>query len=94
VYDYCKSFFLIFTDGYEERKCMPYINVKLAKGRTVEQKQAFVEVVTKEAARLLNVEPEWVTVVFDEYDRENWATGGKLHSIKFGEGCGKQGTEE
>ena len=71
---------------------MPYISIKLAKGRTVEQKQAFADAVTREAARLLHVESEWVTVVFDEYDRENWATGGTLHSIKLGEGCGKQGT--
>jgi 4-oxalocrotonate tautomerase len=68
---------------------MPYINIKLARGRTVEQKQEFVEVITREAARILHVEPEWVTVIFDEYERDNWATGGQLHSLKFGEGYGK-----
>lgn len=71
---------------------MPVITVKMAKGRTNEQKQQFVEVITKEAANILNVKPEWVTIIFDEYERENWATGGKLHSIKFGEGFGKQST--
>lgn len=69
---------------------MPFINVKLAKGRTTEQKQKFAEAVTQAAADMLNVETSWVTVVFDEYDRENWATGGTLHSIKFGNGCGKE----
>lgn len=69
---------------------MPFINVKLAKGRTSEQKQKFAEVVTQAAADILNVEADWVTIVFDEYDRENWATGGTLHSIKFGKGCGKE----
>ncbi len=68
---------------------MPVITVKLAKGRTSEQKQQFVEIVTNEAVRILNVKEEWVTVVFDEYDRDNWATGGQLHSTKFGEGFGK-----
>jgi 4-oxalocrotonate tautomerase len=63
--------------------------VKLAKGRTAEQKQRFVEAVTKAAAPILNVKEEWVTVVFDEYDRDSWASGGTLHSIKFGEGFGK-----
>lgn len=72
---------------------MPIITVKLAKGRTLEQKQQFVEAITKEAAKTLQVKEEWVTVIFDEYERENWATGGKLHSIKFGEGFGKEGTE-
>ncbi|PAQ14192.1 4-oxalocrotonate tautomerase [Bacillaceae bacterium SAOS 7] len=63
---------------------MPIITVQLAKGRTIEQKQSFVEVVTKEAARKLNVKEEWVTVIFEEYDRENWASDGQLHAIKFG----------
>ncbi len=72
---------------------MPFITVKLAKGRTVEQKQQFAEVITKEAVNFLNVQEEWVTVVFDEYERENWASAGQLHSIKFGDGFGKQGTE-
>lgn len=72
---------------------MPIINVKLAKGRTSEQKQQFVKAVTKEAVRTLNVKEEWVTVIFDEYERENWASNGQLHSIKFGEGFGKQGVE-
>ncbi|MFB6468732.1 4-oxalocrotonate tautomerase family protein [Cytobacillus sp. Hz8] len=72
---------------------MPVITVKLAKGRTVEQKQQFVEAITKEAVKTLNVKKEWVTVIFDEYDRENWASSGELHSIKFGEGFGKKGTE-
>lgn len=70
---------------------MPFINVKFAKGRTLEQKQEFAEMITREAVRILNVNPEWVTVVFDEYSRDNWATAGELHSLKFGEGHGKQG---
>ncbi|WP_044747625.1 tautomerase family protein [Bacillus alveayuensis] len=72
---------------------MPIITVKMAKGRTMEQKQQFVETITKEAARILNVKEEWITVIFDEYDRENWASNGQLHSLKFGEGFGKKGTE-
>lgn len=39
-----------------------------------------------------DVKPEWVTVLIEEFDRENWATGGELHSDKFGEGCGSKGT--
>lgn len=71
---------------------MPIITVSLAKGRTEEQKQQFVEAMTIEAVKKLGVEPEWVTVIFNEYERENWASGGTLHSIKFGQGYGKQGT--
>lgn len=72
---------------------MPIITIKMAKGRSIKQKQQFVESVTKEASKTLNVNEEWVTVIFDEYDRENWATNGQLHSIKLGEGFGKQGTK-
>lgn len=72
---------------------MPVITVKLAKGRTAEQKQQFVEAITKEAVKTLNVKKDWITVLFDEYERENWATDGQLHSLKFGEGFGKQATE-
>lgn len=72
---------------------MPIINLKMAKGRTIAQKQDFTQKVTALAAETLNVKTEWVTVIIDEYDRENWATEGILHSIKFGEGFGGDGTE-
>lgn len=72
---------------------MPIITVKMAKGRTIEQKQQFVEAITKEAAKTLEVKEEWVTVIFDEYERENWASNGQLHSLKFGAGFGKDGTQ-
>lgn len=73
---------------------MPVITVKMAKGRSTEQKQQFVESITKEAVKTLKVKEDWVTVIFDEYDRENWASNGQLHSLKFGEGFGKKGTEK
>ena len=68
---------------------MPIINLKMAKGRSEKQKQDFVEKVTSLTVETLNVEREWVTVIIDEYERENWATDGKLHSYKFGKGFGK-----
>ncbi len=71
---------------------MPFITVKLAEGRSLDQKRDFARAVTEKATEILNVKPEWVTVVFDEYSRDNWATAGELHSIKFGEGHGTQGT--
>ncbi len=71
---------------------MPIITIKMAKGRTEDQKQELVTAITAEATRILQVEPEWVTVLIDEYDRENWASGGELHSRKFGAGFGKKGT--
>lgn len=72
---------------------MPIITLKMAQGRTAEQKQQFVEAVTQSAADILKVKPEWVTVLIEEFPRENWATHGTLHSLKFGPGCGNRGTD-
>ncbi len=69
---------------------MPVINVKMVEGRTLDKKQELVEALTREIVRILDVEPDWVTVIIDEYSRSNWATAGQLHSAKLGEGFGKQ----
>ncbi|MBI5587774.1 MAG: 4-oxalocrotonate tautomerase family protein [Deltaproteobacteria bacterium] len=72
---------------------MPIVTIKLAKGRTVEEKRRLVKSVTEAVTSTTGVKPEWVTVLIDELDRENWATGGELHSDKFGEGHGRIGTK-
>ncbi len=64
---------------------MPIITVKLAKGRSIAQKRQLAEAFTAAAVRILAVQPEWVTIVIDEYDRENWASAGELHADKFGQ---------
>lgn len=73
---------------------MPFINVKMAVGRTLEQKRELAEVLTREMVRILDVKPEWVELVIDEYPRKNWATAGQIHADKYGPGCGSQGIEE
>ena len=59
---------------------MPTLNVQMYEGRTVEQKRAFAEAVTKVVCDTLGGTPESVQVVFTDVKRENWATGGKLAS--------------
>ncbi|MBI1396162.1 MAG: 4-oxalocrotonate tautomerase [Betaproteobacteria bacterium] len=59
---------------------MPFINVRLFEGRTPEQKRAFVEAVTREAARTLDCSPEAVDIVFEDVRKSDWATGGKFWS--------------
>ncbi|QGM98488.1 tautomerase family protein [Methylocystis parvus] len=73
---------------------MPVITIRIGKGRPIEKKRALAEAVTKAVVEMLDVQPEWVTVLIDEYERENWATGGRLHADKFGPGYGKQGVDE
>lgn len=72
---------------------MPIITIKLAVGRTQEQKQELAKAVTLAAVRHLNVESAWVHDLFDEYPRDCWATDGTLHAVKFGSGCGKEGAK-
>ncbi|MCP4118447.1 MAG: 4-oxalocrotonate tautomerase family protein [Desulfobacteraceae bacterium] len=71
---------------------MPVITIKIAKGRSIEQKRNLVESITDSVVSSLDVKPEWVSVLIEEFDRENWATGGELHSDKFGCGFGDSGT--
>lgn len=71
---------------------MPIVTIKLAKGRTVEQKRDLAKAVTDAVVSSIDVKPEWVTVLIEELERENWASGGQLHSDKFGNGFGKQGS--
>lgn len=70
---------------------MPIITVQISKGRPIEKKRALVEAITKITVETLDVLSEWVTVLINEYDRENWATGGQLHADKFGPGYGRAG---
>lgn len=70
---------------------MPIVSIKMAKGRTVEQKRALVKAVTDSIVSVLDVKPEWVSVLIEEFDRENWSTGGELHVDKFGTGHGRSG---
>ncbi len=72
---------------------MPIVNIKIAKGRSIEQKRELVKTITDVIVKILDVKEEWVSVLIDEFDRENWATGGQLHIDKFGKGCGKQSSK-
>jgi 4-oxalocrotonate tautomerase len=57
---------------------MPIIRVELLKGRSIEQKREFADVVTREAARILKCKPDVVDIVFSDTELENWANGGRL----------------
>ncbi len=57
------------------------------------EKRSLVENVTSAIVKTLDVKRDWVTVLIEEFERENWATGGVLHHDKLGPGFGKQGSE-
>ncbi|KAA6183178.1 4-oxalocrotonate tautomerase [Thiohalocapsa marina] len=55
---------------------MPLIQATVIQGRTLAQKEAFYEGVTRVAAETLGVKPEQVRVVLTEVPAEHWAIGG------------------
>ena len=59
---------------------MPTFNVQMFEGRTVEQKRAFVQAITRATCETLGCPPDAVDIVITDIKRENWATGGKLWS--------------
>ena len=59
---------------------MPMIRVELLKGRTIDQKREFSDVVTREAARILRCSPDVVDIVFQDVERHDWSSNGKLES--------------
>ena len=63
---------------------MPIVTIKIAKGRSQEIKRKLVASVTEAITASLEIDPSYVTVLIEELERENWATGGKLHIDKYG----------
>jgi 4-oxalocrotonate tautomerase len=57
---------------------MPYINIKMLEGRTVDQKRQLVKAVTEAMVGICGARPEGTVVVIEEVSRENWASGGVL----------------
>jgi 4-oxalocrotonate tautomerase len=59
-------------------RIMPVVTIRMSKGRTKEQKQTLVEEITGTIVRTLSVDPDWVTILIEELDRENIARAGNL----------------
>jgi len=61
---------------------MPVVSVKMIKGRSVEQKRKMAKAITDALVSTVDVKPEWVWVLIEELDKENWAFAGELYSDK------------
>lgn len=57
---------------------MPFVSIKIAKGRTTDQKRALAESVTAAIADSINVDPRKVWIQIDEFELENFAVDGQL----------------
>jgi 4-oxalocrotonate tautomerase len=45
--------------------------------------------IADDVVSFFDLQPEQVTVLIEELERENWASGGELHIDKFGPGSGQ-----
>ncbi len=66
------------------RVTMPYVNVRILKGRSREQKAQLVDVITTALADICNAPVAGTHVVIDEVDRENCAVAGQLVADRDG----------
>ena len=59
---------------------MPTIHIKLFAGRTDDQKRAAANAITEAVCKTLNSEASSVDIIFEDVQKQNWATGGVLWS--------------
>jgi 4-oxalocrotonate tautomerase len=57
---------------------MPFINIKIAKGRTLDQKRKLFQAVTEAVSTSIDVAPEKIWIQIDEFEKENFATDGRM----------------
>jgi len=55
---------------------MPFITVEMIEGRTREQKETFMRLLTEAAVTALGSSPETVRVLLHENSADNWAVAG------------------
>jgi 4-oxalocrotonate tautomerase len=56
---------------------MPYINVKITKGATQEQKEQIIQGATQLMVDVLDKDPKTTFVVIDEVETDHWGIGGE-----------------
>ena len=57
---------------------MPYVNIKVTReGVSTEQKELLIRETTAMLERVLNKDPQTISVVIDEIETENWGVGGE-----------------
>jgi len=64
---------------------MPILRVSLWSGKTKEQKAELAKALTDTMVRVAKVQPEAVTIMFEELPKDNWSSKGILHSDLFPE---------
>ena len=57
---------------------MPIVSIKIAKGRSLEQKRNLVQSVTQAISTSIEVNPEKIWIQIEEFEPDNFATNGTL----------------
>ena len=59
---------------------MPFVNIKMLEGRTLEQKKELVKAITDAMVNIANAKPDGTMVVIEDIAKDHWARGGTLLS--------------
>ena len=59
---------------------MPIIRVEMWKGATKETKAKLAKALTHAMSEIANKPPEYINVLFTDFEKEDWAIGGELAS--------------
>lgn len=62
---------------------MPVVRIELSKGRTIAQKRELVKSVTDAVVKSTGVNPENVWIIINEFEPDNFSSGGNLHIDKY-----------
>ena len=68
--------------SFFETSNLPIVRVDVWSGMTLENKKKVVEGITR-VMEEIGIPREATTVIICEEPKENWATGGQLHSERF-----------
>jgi 4-oxalocrotonate tautomerase len=61
---------------------MPMVSIKIAKGRSLDQKRRLARSVTDAIVSSIDVPPEKIWIQIDEFEPENFAVNGRLLADK------------
>jgi 4-oxalocrotonate tautomerase len=63
---------------------MPVITIKMDAGRSIQKKREIAAAVTDAIVATVGGGPGHVTILFEDYDRTDWAIGGDLQLDRHG----------
>jgi 4-oxalocrotonate tautomerase len=61
---------------------MPFVSIKIAKGRSLDQKRRLARSVTDAIASSIDVPPEKIWIQIDEFELDNFSVNGRLMADK------------